>query len=333
MPLSREEASPSDPVRAPTISLRDRWPLIQRNMLLFGALGLMAAFTLSTSVFLTADNLRNVATQSSIILVVAVPSALLIISGYVDLSIGSLLAVAAVSAGLAANAQGAVLGVIAGLACGALVGAVNGWLVCIAGFSSIIVTLGMLTLLRGVALVLGPDPIYDFPQAMVELGSGRVFGVPYLVLIAAAVAAIGIFVLDQSPVGRHIYAMGVNSRAAFLSGIRVRAIGFSLYVATGVAAGLAGVMQAARLDSAPSESLGVGFELTVLTAILLGGVAFGGGRGHVLGVVLGIWFLGILQNGLTLHNVPVSWTLVVTGAALVGAAVLDHISQGGGSRN
>jgi ribose/xylose/arabinose/galactoside ABC-type transport system permease subunit len=294
---------------------------------LIGTIALMTVFAVSIESFLTIDNLRNVATQSSIILVVAVPSAMLLISGYVDLSVGSLLAVSAVSAGLAANAMGAAPGAVVGLCVGALAGAVNGWFVCFRGFSPIIVTLGMLTLLRGVALILGPNPVYGFPDLLVEIGRGRFFGFPYLLLIAVAVTAIGMFVLGQVPVGRHIYAMGVNSRAAFLSGIRVRAIGFVLYVLTGLSAGLAGVMQAARLDSAPSESLGVGFELTTLTAILLGGVSFSGGRGQIFGVVLGIWFLAILQNGLTLHNVPVSWTLVVTGAALVGAAALDRISQ------
>ncbi len=300
---------------------------VQKHALLLGAVALMLVFTLSTDAFLSIDNLRNVAVQSSIILVVGVPSALLVIAGYVDLSVGSMLAVAAVAAGIMANTLGAVPGIALGLACGAAAGAVNGYIVCIRGFSPIIATLGMLTLLRGVALVLGPNPVYDFPQLMVQIGRGRVLGIPFLLIIALLVVFSGVVVLARLPVGRHIYAMGVNSRAAYLSGVRIRAIGFFLYVATGLAAGLAGVMQASRLDSAPSESLGVGFELTALTAILLGGVSFSGGRGNVFGVVLGIWFLGILQNGLTLLNVPVSWTSVVTGAALVGAAALDRISQ------
>ncbi len=229
--------------------------------------------------------------------------------------------------GLIANEFGPLAGIGTALGAGAVAGAINGYLVCFRGFSPIIVTLGMLTLLRGVALVLGPNPVYGFPDLFVELGRGRVAGIPYLLLIAVGLTLVGMFVLNQAPAGRHIYAMGVNRRAAFLSGIRVRAIGFTLYIATGVSAGLAGVMQAARLDSAPSESLGLGFELSTLTAILLGGVSFSGGRGQIFGVVLGIWFLGILQNGLTLLNVPVSWTSVVTGAALVGAAALDRVSQ------
>ncbi len=300
---------------------------VRKHALLFGAIALMLAFTLATDSFLTIDNLRNVAVQSSIILVVGVPSALLVIAGYVDLSVGSSLAVAAVATGLIANMVGALPGIALGLACGAVAGAINGYIVAVRGFSPIIATLGMLTLLRGVALVLGPNPIYDFPDLMVQIGRGRLLGVPYLLIIALAVVAAGIIVLARLPVGRHIYAMGVNSRAAYLSGVRIRTIGFCLYLATGLAAGLAGVMQASRLDSAPSESLGVGFELTALTAILLGGVSFSGGRGNVFGVVLGIWFLGILQNGLTLLNVLVSWTSIVTGAVLVGAAALDRISQ------
>ncbi|WIY52979.1 ABC transporter permease [Devosia sp. YIM 151766] len=309
-----------------------RSPVFTQNMLLIAIVLVMLGFSLASGAFLTGGNIRNIALQSSIIMIVAIPSALLIISGYVDLSVGSILAVSGVCAGLASMSFGMPVGVLCGIAAGAAAGAVNGYVIAIRGFSPVIVTLGMLTLLRGLAMVIAASPIYGFPEAMSQLGRGTLFGVPYLVLIALAVALAGGFVTAFSPLGRHIFAIGVNARAAFLLGIRVRSTVFLLYVLTGAAAGLGGALQAARLDSAPAESLGSGFELTVLTAILLGGVSFSGGRGRIFGVVLGIWFLGVLQNGLTLLNVPISWTSVVTGVALVTAAGLDHLSQRGARR-
>jgi ribose transport system permease protein len=312
---------------APLASLPRLSSLWQKNALLVGTILLMLYFSHASSVFLSVDNLRNVAVQGSIVLMVAVPSAILLIAGYVDLSIGSALAVASVVGGLGANSYGVVPGLVAGVAVGSFVGAVNGWLICIRGFSSIIVTLGMLSLLRGVALVIGPDPIYGFPDAMVSLGSGAVFGVPYLLIIALAIAFVGSLILMALPLGRHVYAIGANARAAFLSGILVPRTGFKLYVFNGAITGVAGVLLAARLNSAPSESIGVGFELSVLTAILLGGVSFSGGRGNIFGVVLGVWFLGTLQNGLTLENVQTAWTSAATGGALVFAAALDWLSR------
>jgi len=142
-----------------------------------------------------------------------------------------------------------------------------------------------------------------------------VLGVPYLVLVAAAVFVIGGFILAMAPTGRHIFAIGVNQEAAYLSGVKVKKVGLILFIATGAAAGLAGVMMAARLGAAPSGTLGVGFELEVLTAVILGGVAFEGGRGSIRGVLLGVLFLGLLQNGLTLLNVPAASGLLVKGSS------------------
>jgi ribose transport system permease protein len=128
------------------------------------------------------------------------------------------------------------------------------------------------------------------------------------------------------PGGRHVYAIGVNPEAAYLSGIPIRRVPFILFALSGASAALAGLIIASRLDSAPTSSLGVGFELTVLTAVLLGGVAFNGGRGSLLGVFAGVLFLGVLQNGLALLNVPFAWQSVTAGGALILSVGLDALT-------
>jgi ribose transport system permease protein len=316
--------------QAPGAALRRVRQRAATNALLLGSIALLVVFWVLNDAFLTVDNFRNILIQASVISVVAVPTALLLIAGKVDLSVGSTLALGGVVTGLLiTDGTPVVLAILAGVLAGAAVGAVNGVLVTAWELSPIIVTLGALTAVRGIALTLAPDPVFGFPGGFVALGENELLGVPYLVLVAAVVFLLGAVVLARMPVGRHVYAIGVNEEAAYLSGVRVRRIGLALFVATGAAAGLAGVMLAARLGSAPSGALGVGFELDVLTAVILGGVAFSGGRGTIGGVLLGVLFLGVLQNGLTLENVPAATALIVQGAVLVIAAGLDRIAVRG----
>jgi ribose/xylose/arabinose/galactoside ABC-type transport system permease subunit len=298
------------------------------NALFLAVLGSLVFFAAVNESFLTVDNFRTIFIQASMVSVVAVPMALLLIAGKVDLSVGSTMALGGVvSALLITDGMALVPAILIGVFAGAVVGVINGMLVSIWDLSPIIVTLGALTAVRGVAQTLAPDPLFGFPDSFIGLGENEFVGVPYLVWIAIAVFLIGGAVLSRTPTGRHIYAIGVNTEAAYLSAVGVRRISFGLFVATGAAAALAGVMLAARIGSAPSGSLGVGFELDVLTAVLLGGVAFEGGRGRIFGVFLGVLFLGILQNGLTLQNVPSSTALIVKGIFLAVAAVLDRVAS------
>jgi ribose/xylose/arabinose/galactoside ABC-type transport system permease subunit len=302
--------------------------LLALNALLLGLVALILVFALLNERFLSIDNFRNLLQQSAVIATVAVPTALLLIAGKVDLSIGSTLALGGVTCGLLlANGTPVLVAVAAGIAAGAVVGLLNGLLVTALELSPIIVTLGILTAGRGLALVISPDPLFNFGSTFEAFGQGRLVGVPYLVLVAATVAAVGGAVLAFAPLGRHIYAVGVNEEAAYLSGVRVKRVVLGLYVVSGAAAALGGVMLAARIGSAPSGALGVGFELDVLTAVLLGGVAFDGGRGRVSGVLLGVLFLAVLGNGLTLENVPASVAALVKGLVLVVAAGLDRIAS------
>jgi len=288
-------------------------------------LGLMVYFSLATKSFLTGGNLLAVLTQNGPTFIVAVVAAVLLMAGFVDLSVGSTLALAGVCSGLTFLSSGLIPGLLVGIAVGTAIGAINGLLIGWLELSPLVVTLGMLAATRGVAQYLAPDSLYGFPSDVNILGNGSIFGVSYLGLAALLVIGAALLTMNRLPVGRKIIAIGVNARASYLVGIPVKRLSVLLYVVVGLAAGIAGVLQVARLDSAPSGTLGVGFEVTVLTAVLLGGVPFNGGRGSVLRVVLGVWLIAILKNGLTLLNLGPEIAGIVTGSVLVLAAGLEAI--------
>jgi len=299
-----------------------------RRQPLIVVLGVMvAAFQLSTGSFLDPANLRGIATDAATLAIVAVPSALLVISGYLDLSVGSTLALGGLVGGLAfAGLARPVVAVLGALAAGAAVGAVNGVLCCYFGLSAFIVTLGMLTAVRGLAQQLFPLPLSGFGTGFAWLGGARIAGLAAPVVVAALVLAAGALFLALTPAGRHVFAIGVNREAAHLSGIDVRRTPFALFMITGVAAALAGAIKASVLDSVVAGTSGSGFELAVLTAVLVGGVALTGGSGSILGVLLGVLFLGCLQNGLTLLDVPTFWQQMAQGSALVAGAALAYFA-------
>ena len=279
--------------------------------------------------FLTLGNLRGIALDSAILAIVAVPSALLIISGYFDLSLGSTLGLGAVVAGtsIAVFNLPAYLAVLSAIGAGALVGLVIGLITSYGRLSAFIVTLGALTAVRGIAMLISPLPTAGYGDEFAVLGTGSILTIPIPVLIAVTVILIGGAFLAFLPGGRHVFALGVNREAARLSGLAVRRLPLFLYIATGACAGLGGAITASRLNSAPAGSIGVGFELVVLTAVLLGGVTFTGGSGSIFGVVVGVLFLGVLTNGLTLLGVPQPWQLVASGAALVLAIALGMLPK------
>ncbi|MFT4009873.1 MAG: ABC transporter permease [Nocardioidaceae bacterium] len=286
---------------------------------------MMTVFAANTNAFLTISNLLAVAEQNAAVFIIATAFAMLLMAGYVDLSVGSVMALCGVVAGVTFNNLGVVPGVLLAIAVGIGVGVLNGILIGIFDLSPIVVTLGGLAAARGVAQAIAPDSIFGFPSAIRKFGSGDLIGVPYTVWLAVLVAALGIFVMSLTPVGKHILAVGVNPRAAYLVGIPVKRLILGLYVSVGLATSVSGIVMVARLDSAPSGTLGVGFEVTVLTAVLLGGIPFIGGRGSLWRVLLGVWFIAVLKNGLTLMNVGPEVASVISGSVLVIAAGLEAV--------
>lgn len=288
------------------------------------AIALLALFFyINAPVFMTANNWISISVQVAALMTIAIPFSLLLMAGKIDLSVGSTLALCGVVAGLSFEPLGITGAVLLTLAVGTGVGLINGVLVSSIGMSPIIVTLGSLTLIRGVAQWLAPNPIFGFPEEFLVIGYERLFGLPILTWIMIAVVGLGVVVMTLLPIGPQIIALGVNKRAAFLVGLRVKAIGIALYAGTGFFVAVAALMSISRINSAPAGTLGVGVELSVLTAVLLGGIPFAGGKGSVLRVVLGVWLLGMLSNGLILMNVPTELSLMTTGLVLVVAAALD----------
>lgn len=288
---------------------------------------LMLFFAVNTKAFFTAENFAALISQNAAVIIITVAFAMLLMAGYVDLSVGSVMGLVGVVSGLMFLHVGVVAGIACGLALGLAWGLMNGVLIGVFGLSPIVVTLGGLAAARGIALALAPNAIYGFPDFIVALGSGKLFGLAYIGWIALAVAAAGLFVLSQTPFGKHVLAIGVNPRAAFLVGIRVRRTILILYASTGLAVALGAILIAARLDSAPSGTLGVGMEITVLTAALLGGIPFTGGRGSMWRVLLGVWFLIVLRNGLALMNIGTEFTNIISGSVLVVAAGLEVLQM------
>jgi ribose transport system permease protein len=298
------------------------------NALLIGLIALGAFFATQSSDFLTGGNFRNIAENVAVLSVIVVASAMLLIAGHIDLSVGSTVGLSATITGLAVVNWdfSPAAAIVVAVAAGAGVGTINGVLCALAGLSPIIVTLGMLGAVRGLTLLINDLPIFGLGEPFRTIGAGDVAGVPILALFAAATFVAGAVFLSLTPWGRHAYAIGVNPSAAYISGLGVRRLPLLLYIATGASAGLAGVLFAARLDGVSPGDTGVGLEIDVLTAVLLGGVAFAGGRGSLFGVFIAVIFLGVLQNGLLLMNVEPFVQRLVQGLALVAAAALEVVA-------
>jgi ribose transport system permease protein len=301
---------------------------MRKQGLLFALIILLIFFTAFSDRFMTAPNIAVILMQVAVDGLVAIPGAMLILSGYVDLSVGSIAVFSAVVFGQAMAAQlGLALAVIFGIVAGTAWGVFNGYLIAYLGFSPIIVTLGGLAGARGLSqLITKGFTQFGFGDLFALLGNGTIFSVPVPVWIYAVAFLIGAHIWYQTPYGRHMAAIGGARDAALALGIKVKSIPFWLYVASGFASAIGGLIVTSELDGA-SVSLGLGMELDVLTGILLGGVAFTGGRGSLFGVLFGTIFIGALSNGLIQINVSPYFQQVAVGIALVLAAGLDILHQ------
>jgi simple sugar transport system permease protein len=278
-------------------------------------------FALTADAFTTKVNLLNLLRQSAPLIVVAVAMTFVITTGGIDLSVGS--TVALVNALAAIALQAGVdwpLTVALMLALGGLVGAVQGWFIAYQGIPAFIVTLAGLSVLRGVALLLteGFSIPIDPKSPFVLLGRGWALGVPLPAIMALAVAALGWVALTQTRYGRYVTAIGANAEATRRAGVNVRRATASVYVLTGMAAALAGLIIAARLGSGSSNAA-VAFELEAIAAVVLGGTALMGGRGTILGTLLGAATMAVIGNGLILSHVSPFFTQIVTGLIILAA--------------
>lgn len=300
----------------------------QRNGLLFALLILVAFFSTQSDRYLTRTNLHVVLLQVAVVAIIAVPGAMLLVAGYVDLAVGSVAVLASIILGELVTAGWSTLAAtFAALLVGVAWGIATGYLIAYLGFSPVVVTLGGLAGARGLAEIISKGLTkYGFGAGFAQLGNGEFAGLDTPVWIFLAVFLAGVYAWYQTPLGRHVTAIGADRVAAHSLGVATRRIPFLLYGASGLASALGGLIVTSQLDGA-SLSIGVGLELSVLSAILLGGVSFVGGRGSLFGVLLGVLFIGALDNGLVQMNVGPYYQRSAVGLALVFAAALDIVYQ------
>ncbi|MBX3194050.1 MAG: ATP-binding cassette domain-containing protein [Microbacteriaceae bacterium] len=287
---------------------------------------LLVFFSLAFDNFFTVNNLVTTAQNVSSIAIASVGTMALLISGNVDLSIGSQFALISVTvATVVRDTQNALAGVVVALLLGALLGFVNGVLVKLLNISPLIVTLGMLAIYRGLAFVVAEGvSVYGFPYSFTAIAGLRIAEIPLTVLVALAIFLIGAFVLLRTVPGLRLYAIGGNPEAARMVGIRVDRMVIGAFTLSGLLMGVVALLSTSRLASG-SPNVGLQFELDVLTAVILGGVLFTGGAGHPIGVIVGVFTIGVLNAGLIFAGFQDWWQQITKGGLLLLALSLDQL--------
>jgi ribose transport system permease protein len=309
-----------------------------QKFLAFGSLiGLIVIFSLLSENFRTVSNMMNILQATSVIGVLAISATIIIITGGIDLSVGTAMTFTAVTAGMLLTwlQMPIAVGVVGAVLMGALTGLVSGAFITKMRIPPFIATLGMMLVLKGLSLILtGTKPIYfnDSP-GFTEIAQGSVVGaiipafpLPNGVLVLFVVAAIIAYILNRTVLGRYTYALGSNEEAARLSGVNVDAWKMGIYALAGAVTGVAGVLIAARLNSA-QPALGQGYELEAIAAVVIGGTSLAGGRGTILGTLIGALIMSVMTNGLRILSVAPEWQIVATGAIIIGAVYADMLRK------
>ncbi len=296
-------------------------------LIVFGIICLI--ISLITPQFLTVSNLTIIVTQVSINALLAFGVTFVIITGGIDLSLGSIVAVTGVTAAMLAHPDSypVLIPIVMGLLAGLLMGAFNGFIITKSKIAPFIVTLGTMTIGRGLALILSDGrPVSNLSDSFNYLGSGTVLGIPILILIFILVFAVCSIILSKTVLGRYIYAIGGNEQAARASGINIDRVKLSVYSISGLLAGLAGILLASRITTGQPNA-GAGFELDAIAAVVIGGTSTAGGRGTMVGTLIGVLLIGVINNGLDLLNVTSYYQQIVMGIIIIGAVVLDSLNQ------
>lgn len=323
------------------LSMKTIWKsdALQR-FLAFGALVLLIIFfsiasprsSDGSSIFLGANNIEGILIMTAVNGILAVGVTFVIVTGGIDLSIGTVMTLSAVITAKLASDFGLPipLAILGGILTGAIAGFINGTVISRMRVPPFVATLGMLYIAKGLSLIIAElAPIYfDRASGFSDLAIGVIVQIPGIieipngVLIMFGAAIIGAFILTRTLLGRYTFALGSNEEAARISGVNTAKWKLLVYTLAGMFSGLAGVMIAARLNSA-QPSLGQGYELDAIAAVVIGGTSLSGGEGSILGTVIGAFVISVLTTGLRILSVPQEWQLVVTGAILIGAVFLD----------
>ena len=300
---------------------------------------IVVAMTILSGNFATKDNLFNVARQISVNICISVGMTMVILTGGIDLSVGSILAfTGAVAAGFLKNGIElpgmnlyigfTLFGVLwISLAAGGFLGWFNGTMITRFKVPPFVATLAMLTIARGLTMLYTKGfPITRLGDKFTFLGTGWFLGMPMPVWISILVIALSSFFMNKTRTGRYIYAIGGNERAALLSGVKVKKVKVIVYILAGVLSGIAGLLVTARLDSAQPNA-GFGYELDSIAAVVIGGTSLSGGKGSIIGTVIGAGIIGVLNNGLVLLNVSPFWQQVIKGFVILLAVIIDRMQK------
>lgn len=287
----------------------------------------LVVFPTTRATFLTPKNVFNILRQNASNLFLATGMTMVIILGGIELSVGSVIALSGVvAAGCVINfGLPEIVGFLAAIGVGALVGMFNGFVICKTDIPPFIVTLASMNITKGIALVLtGGSPIRCMTDTVKFPGAGYVGPVPTPVILMIIVFIIAAFMINRTQLGRHIYAVGGNAQAAKFSGINVQKVKFIVYTYTGIMSGIAGLVVASRLYSG-QPTAGDGAEMDAIAAVVVGGTSMSGGSGRLGGTLIGVLIIGVLNNGLNLLGVDSNWQYIVKGLVILLAVYVDFI--------
>ncbi|WP_113671572.1 ABC transporter permease [Vallitalea guaymasensis] len=305
---------------------------LQSLTLYIGAIAILIIFTvvcrLAGKNFLTFGNIQNVITQSSVIAVIAIGQSVVILTGGIDLSVGSTVGFVGIVGGLLIK-SGMPIGVVCILliAMGILVGACNGALISYGKIPAFIVTLGSLQIIRGVTMVVNSGkPISGFPEGLRAIMNTKILGMPISILYVFILYAIMMTIMTKTRLGRWIYSIGGNAKAAKLAGVKTKKIEVYAYVISGIFAAIGGILLLSRLSYADPNA-GSGYELDSIAAVVIGGIAMSGGKGNLGNTLVGALILGMLKCGLQILNVPVYYQTIIIGLAIITAVFFDKAKE------
>ena len=288
---------------------------------------MVVGFGAARPFFFSGDNLLNILLQAAVVGILALGQTFVLLTGGIDLSLGSTVAVAAVCAGLLSQSVSGPLAVLGGLAVGGLCGAVNGVLITVTNITPFIVTLGTMSIYSGLALIIaGGQAVYGIPSGFQDVLAGAVAGIPIPVVLFVLLTALAALVLKYTRFGEYLVAIGGNAEVARLAGISVARQTAAAYVVSGMAAGLAGAILAARLGAA-DPTLGADLLLTAIAATVMGGTKLAGGEGSMVGAAFGAVLIATLTAGLTTLNVQAFYQQVAVGAAIIIALLIDQLAK------
>lgn len=301
---------------------------LSRYTALIALTSLFIVFWIFAKGFMSVDNLLNVVRQVSIIGICAVGMTCVILMGAFDLSVGAVIGISAVISALMLRAGiSPVFAVMASLAAGICVGLLISLIVNFIQIPPIIVSLGVMTMLRGVCYILTNGmPVYGIPKDFLVLGQGYLFDIPIPVIVMALTFLMGYIILEKTSIGRMIYGTGGNEEASLVSGVPVKRVKAFVFAFEGFLGALAGIVLLSRVNSG-QPGAGTGYEMDIITACVLGGISVTGGEGRIITVIVGVLTIGILSNGLVLMGVNEFWQNVVKGAVLLLAVSIDAIGK------